>query len=229
MEDSVYHYLSIVAKSAPLAFAALMPVINPIGTAIILLSLTPSADDATRKQLAKKISINTLLLLLVLLLGGRYLLGFFGISVPIVQAVGGFIVMSMGFKMLSEDPDTKGNPEQNAPRENSANYFARTFYPYTFPLTVGPGGVAVSLTLSAHNTEDSILHTMVGLSGAALGIIGISLATYFCLGYANRIITRMGPTGVSAMSRLIAFVVVCIGAEISWTGLKVLISQLHNP
>jgi multiple antibiotic resistance protein len=203
-----------------------MPVINPIGTAIILLSLTPGLDDETRKQLAKKISVNTLLLLLVLLLGGRYLLGFFGISVPIVQAVGGFIVMSMGLSMLNESDNSNTKTQETSPRENSSLYFTRTFYPYTFPLTVGPGGVAVSLTLSAHNSHDSLVHTLVSLSGAVLGIVGITLATYFSLSYANRIVKKIGPSGVSALSRLMAFIVVCIGAEISWTGIQILISQL---
>ncbi len=226
MTETIYQYLEMAAKSAPLSFAALMPIINPIGTAIILLSLTPGIDDPTRKQLAKKISINTLLLLLVLLLGGRYLLGFFGISVPIVQAVGGFIVMSMGLSMLNNNDDKNTNADATSPRENSSIYFARTFYPYTFPLTVGPGGVAVSLTLSAHNTHDSLAKTLVSLSGAIIGIIGITVATYFSLSYANRIVKKIGPSGVSALSRLMSFIVVCIGAEISWTGIQVLISQL---
>ena len=94
------------ARAIPLAFAALLPVVNPLGTAIILLGLTEGADEATRKGIARSVAINTVLLLAVVLVAGRLILGFFGISVPIVQLAGGLVLAAMGWSMLLSPDDT---------------------------------------------------------------------------------------------------------------------------
>lgn len=219
-------WLLPLAKSIPVAFAALLPVINPLGTAIILLSLTEGASDATRKQLARAVAVNTTILLLVLLRAGSYLLSFFGISVPIVQTAGGFVLASMGWNLLNQQTDS--SETKSVTDRDERSFAAKTFYPFTFPITVGPGGVAVALTLSAHTTDPTLSSTLLGKAGACLGILGNAIVVYFAFAYSNRIASRLGPTGLSVMMRLIAFIVVCIGAEISWTGIQALIAGLPH-
>jgi len=226
MDQEVLHYLLILIKAIPVSFVALMPVINPIGTAIILLSLTDGVDDPTRKALARKITVNTIILLTALLLGGSYLLAFFGISVPIVQLAGGFVLSAMGWKLLNQTDAAQGADAQESVVKTPLSYFEKTFYPFTFPITVGPGSVAVALTLSARSAHEEILETAVHQGGALIGIVGVALLVYFCFVYSNRLAARMGPNGTSVMMRLIAFIVVCIGAEISWTGLRTLVVSL---
>lgn len=218
--------LLILVKSIPVSFAALMPVINPIGTAIILLSLTEGASNDTRKALAKTIAWNSAALLLVLLLGGSYLLSFFGITVPIVQAAGGIVLAAMGWNLLNRSDDAPGDGAGAAQTTDPKAYLQRTFYPFTFPITVGPGGVAVALTLSAHTSHATLLETALGKGGAFIGIIANAVLVYFCFLYANRIVARLGPGGTSALMRLIAFVVLCIGAQISWSGFRTLLGAL---
>jgi len=226
MDQEALHYLLILIKAIPVSFVALMPVINPIGTAIILLSLTDGVDDPTRKALARKITVNTIILLTALLLGGSYLLAFFGISVPIVQLAGGFVLSAMGWKLLNQTDAAQGADAQESVAKTPQNYFEKTFYPFTFPITVGPGSVAVALTLSARSAHEELLETAVHQGGALIGIVGVALLVYFCFVYSNRLAARMGPSGTSVMMRLIAFIVVCIGAEISWTGLRALVVSL---
>jgi multiple antibiotic resistance protein len=50
--------------------------------------------------------------------------------------------------------------------------------------------------------------------------------TYLCLANAGRLANRLGPSGLSVLTRLSAFVIVCLGAEISWSGLRALIASL---
>ncbi len=215
------HLLALV-KVIPVSFAALMPVINPIGTAVILLSLTEGADEATRRKIARTVAANTVILLVVLLVAGSYVLSFFGISVSIVQATGGLVLAKMGWDLLNQQP--AATETAAVERTDPKVYLTRTFYPYTFPITVGPGCVAVALTLSAHTTHAKLVATTVDKGGAVLGIIGISVVVYFSIAYASLLARRLGPTGLSVVMRLIAFIVVCIGAQISWTGVQALLA-----
>jgi multiple antibiotic resistance protein len=65
-------------------------------------------------------------------------LSFFGISIPIVQAAGGLILAAMGWKWINQPEDRPDKDKEKVTPENPEAYFSRTFYPYTFPITVGP-------------------------------------------------------------------------------------------
>ena len=88
--------LSLVLEFIPLGFSALLPVINPIGSAMLFLGLVRNADHATMKQLARKISINTVWFLVIVQISGSYILRFFGISLAVVQVAGGLVLAGMG-------------------------------------------------------------------------------------------------------------------------------------
>jgi len=218
----------LLIKFVPVAIAALLPVINPIGTAIILMGMTEGASDPERRRLAKAIGINTVVMLTGILVGGSYVLSFFGITVPIVQAAGGLVLASMGWSMLNATEPGPGDSAAGRGDATPDTYAGKAFYPFTFPLTVGPGGVAVTLTLSAHTTHGAIMETIVSQAGAFVGIIVMGFLMYFSFAYSNAIARRLGPAGVSVMMRLIAFLVVCLGASISWSGIATLIAQLHT-
>jgi multiple antibiotic resistance protein len=219
--------LTSLLAAIPTAFAALLPVINPLGTAIILLGMTQQADDATRRSIARRIAANSVILLVVVLVAGRLFLALFGISVPIVQFAGGIVLGAMGWAMLFQpDPPAFATTAQAAPPEDTGEYSGRIFYPFTFPLTIGPGVVAVTLTLSAHTSREALLATVTSQLGAVLGIAAVAFVTYLCIANAGRLASRLGPSGLSVLVRLSAFVVVCLGAEISWSGLRKLAASL---
>ena len=80
------------AETTLLAVAALLPIVNPLGGAPIYLAktvdLTPDAHD----ELAKRVAVNSFLLLIASALIGAYVLDFFGLSIPVVQLGGGLVV-----------------------------------------------------------------------------------------------------------------------------------------
>jgi len=97
--------LSLVLKFIPLGFSALLPVINPIGSAMLFLGFVRNADHAIIKHLARKISINAILFLLAMQVTGSYILRFFGISLAVVQFAGGLVLAAMGWSLLNkQDP-----------------------------------------------------------------------------------------------------------------------------
>jgi multiple antibiotic resistance protein len=217
------HLLTLLVQAVPFVFVALFPVLNPIGSAIILLPYTSDIDETTRRLVAAKVARNTFILLTIVLLAGSYLLAFFGISVHVVQAAGGFVLASMGWKLLTADDQV----DTVRPSGASNTLEEQTFYPFTFPVTVGPGSVAVTLTLSAHTTHPSLTETLVAQAGSILGFAALAVSVYLSLAYTVSLLHRVGPTGTKVTMRLMAFIILCIGAQISWTGLQALILQLR--
>jgi multiple antibiotic resistance protein len=222
--------LITLARAIPLSFAALLPVVNPLGTAIILLGLTEGVDDAQRRRIARSVAFNSALLLTASLVAGRMLLGFFGISVPIVQVAGGLVLAAMGWTMLLSPDDSTPDPKKvETTASGRMDYGNQAFYPFTFPLTVGPGCIAVAITLSAHTSRVHPMDTVASQLGAFVGIVAVAVAIYFSLANAGRIAGRLGPSGMPVLMRLSAFIVVCLGAEICWNGAKTLFLALTTP
>ena len=217
------HYLTLFLTTIPLVFAAIFPVLNPIGSAIIVLPLTGGIDQPTRHMLAKKVAGNTLFLLSVVLLAGSPLMAFFGISIPVVQVAGGLVLASMGWKSLSaDDPIDNEGPGDRAASKSLVD---QTFYPFTFPITVGPGSVAITLTLSAHTTQTQVLGTLVAQSGAVIAFIGLAITVYLSFAYTSALVRRTGPSGTKVIMRLMSFIILCIGAQICWSGIDALLAQ----
>jgi multiple antibiotic resistance protein len=225
METFMQH-LEALLNAIPITFMALFPVINPLGTAIIIQGITGNLDLKARMRFSRKIAFNSVLLLITLLLGGGYIFSFFGISVPVVQLAGGIVLASMGWEMLDKDDQGRDEKSGETIAGVDGDLGNKVFYPFTFPLTIGPGVVAVVLTLSAHTKKENISATIMSKIGASIAILAIGTAPYVILGYADALMRRLGPSGTAAIMRLSAFIVVCIGAQITWSGIHTLIATL---
>ena len=135
---------SELVKNTLLVVGALFPIVNPIGSTPIFLSLTRGLSGEGRKVLSRMIALNSLILILVSIFIGTHILAFFGISLPVVQVGGGLVVIATGWALLRQpnDDETSG---KDAHREcHEADYSSEAFYPLTLPLTVGPGSISVS-------------------------------------------------------------------------------------
>ena len=133
---------------------ALFPIVNPLGNAPIFLMLTRGLSDQGRAKLARTIAVNGLVLMVVSIFIGTHILGFFGISLPVVQVSGGLVVIATGWALLRQSDDDDETVDAKRPC-NEANYMRQAFYPLTLPLTVGPGSISMAITVGANRTEGS--------------------------------------------------------------------------
>jgi multiple antibiotic resistance protein len=218
------HLATLFLQAVAVVFASLFPVLNPIGSAIIMLPFTTDISEDVRRFVAKKVARNTLIVLTAVLALGSHVLAFFGISVPVVQAAGGMVLVSMGWKLLNAD-DRLSIDKEGAARPGALS--EQTFYPFTFPITVGPGSVAVTLTLSAHTTHEAWAETVASQVGALVGFVALAGTVYLSLAYTVSLLKRVGTSGTKVTMRLMAFIILCIGAQISWNGVHALLSQLR--
>jgi multiple antibiotic resistance protein len=211
-----------------LAFSALLPLVNPLGSALIFLGVVGHAPDDLFQQLARKVAITTVIFLLVIELAGGALLAFFGISLPIVQLAGGLVLAYMGWSMLNtKQQGTNEDPTKTSAAAVSTGPLEQmVFYPLSFPITAGPGCVVVTLTLSAHASGHGVFDTVAEHLGIALAIIALGASVWFCYAYAQKIETKVPPATAQGVLRIISFVVLCIGAQIAWNGLESMIKAM---
>ena len=209
-----------LSKFFGLAFSALLPLVNPLGDALVFLSLVGSAPPAVYRALARRIAISTTIFLITIEAGGTLLLKFFGISLPVVQVSGGLALAAMGWKLLNqEEPDEKEKlPDMDRPGMRSLEQ--KVFYTFTFPITAGPGCIVVMVTLSAHASGKAFLSTVIAHAGIVIAVVLLSAAVYFCYRHAPTITARISPQTAHGILRLIAFVLLCIGVQITLNGVE---------
>jgi len=218
---------SALFKFFALAFSALLPVVNPLGSALVFLGLVGDAPASLYRQLARTITLYTVLFFLVVELVGTALLAFFGISLPVVQVAGGLVLASMGWSLLNQRDPTP----RSAAEVSSATYGAieeKVFYPLTFPVTVDPACIVVMLTLSAHASTKKLEENILSHSAILAAVIVLSILVFFCYAYAPRITEHIPPQTAHGILRIIAFVLLCIGVQISWNGVQSLIRIVMN-
>lgn len=218
--------VSILAKFFALAFSALLPLINPLGSALVLLGLVGDAPASVYHDLARKIAIRTTLFLAVVELVGTALLEFFGISLPVVQVAGGLVLASMGWGLLNQH-EVQADPDRTQVAETSfGSLEQKVFYPLTFPVTAGPGCIVVTLTLSAHASVKGVLSDVLAHVGVFLAVVALSLLVFVCYAYAPKITARIPAQTAHGILRVIAFVLLCIGVQITWNGVEALLKTV---
>src|SRR5579863_4652858 len=157
-----------------LVYAGLFPIVNPIGGAPIFLGLTRECTEIERNALALRVSLNSFALLLGSLFVGSYVLEFFGITLPIVRVAGGLVVAVTGWQLLQagyEEQERAGHPPV-VPTD--------AFYPLTMPITVGPGSIAVAITLGSQRPRAPLADVTLLAGAAVVGLLAITATIYVC-------------------------------------------------
>ncbi|MGB6692497.1 MAG: MarC family protein [Terracidiphilus sp.] len=212
-----------------IAFSVLLPLINPLGSALVFLGLMGDAPPKVFRSLARRIAINNVIFLAVIELLGATMLNFFGISLPIVQLSGGIVIAAMGWGLLNErsagaTPRNKAEETGASGDPDTQHLEEQAFYPFTFPITSGPGTLVGLLTLTAHISSHALTQNILGHLGVFLAVVVISLLCYFCYAYAPRITKAIPPSTAHGILRVIAFILLSIGIQIAWNGLSALLA-----
>jgi multiple antibiotic resistance protein len=226
--------MSAILSAFLLTFAGLFPLVNPIESAPFFFRLTTSLTAPERVAMARRVAINGFALLLGSMVLGPYVLEFFGIHLAVVRIAGGFVVTALGWKLLTQEDSIHADSEDLLTKSRRK---VGSFYPLTMPLTVGPGSMSVAITIGSgpnslsqaiaiarHQKEAivSFVDIAAHATGALLGMIVIGLSIYFAYRFAATMARKLGETGLEVLVRLSAFILMCIGIEILWSGYKAL-------
>jgi multiple antibiotic resistance protein len=213
-----------VVKSTILILGALFPIVNPLGNSPIFLALTRDYPSSARALLSRQIAVNSFLLLIASFFIGTHVLSFFGISLPVVQVGGGLVVISTGWTMLKQaDSDDK----ESGVRKDMSNrdIFSQSFYPLTLPITVGPGSISVAIALGANEPRHLGMNILAS-SAALIGSVLIAISIYICYRFSEGLERLLGKSAMNVIMRLSSFLLLCIGVQILWNGVRGLLAAL---
>jgi multiple antibiotic resistance protein len=209
-----------------LAFPALFSIVNPVSGALIFHSATAGRSHAERALMSRRVAFYALLVMMVALWAGSYVLAFFGVTLSALRCAGGLVVALSAWELLNrpEERETR-KQEQVAGAAEPAEASDITLFPLTIPFTTGPGTMAVAIALSAgHPTAPKDLAAFfVGVSAAAMALSGVIWGSYRA---AETISRWLGPSGSRTVSRLAAFLLLCVGIQILITGVTGVLAPL---
>jgi multiple antibiotic resistance protein len=213
-----------VVKSTILILGALFPIVNPLGNSPIFLTMTRDYSSSARALLSRRIALNSFLLLVASFFIGTHVLSFFGISLPVVQVGGGLVVISTCWTMLKQaDVDDK---ESGVRKDMSTrDIFSQAFYPLTLPITVGPGSISVAIALGANEPRHLGLNILAAVA-ALIGSVIIAVSIYVCYRFAENLERLLGKSAMNVIMRLSSFLLLCIGVQILWNGIRGLLTAL---
>ena len=214
------------AQAFLLGFPALFSIVNPISGAIIFRSVTASRPLETHARLARLVALNSFWVMMGALWAGSYVLAFFGITLAALRVAGGLVVALSGWRLLNAPESHDERKHEQAASAEGADDIA--LFPLTIPFTTGPGTIAVAVALGADHPRvlAGLAWFFVGMTGAAVAMTALIWVTY---AYADRLTQMMGRTGMRTISRLAAFLLLCIGVQILITGVEDVLGPLLAP
>jgi multiple antibiotic resistance protein len=205
MHRLVLHDLPTAALGT---FLALFPIVNPFGGVPFFYALTNGYTRAERNVSALKTALYVSLILVFFLFLGRFVLNFFGLSLPVLRIAGGLIVAHSAWGMVTgTERVTPAEGNEAATKEDIS------LTPMAMPMLSGPGSIGVVMGLAA--TTSSLL----GYLGMIIGIAGLGIAVYLFLRLGGPLVARLGPTAAGAINRIFGFLILAVAVQLIWDGL----------
>jgi multiple antibiotic resistance protein len=197
---------------------ALLPIVNPLSAIGVVLAITRNLTERERAEQIKRACIYMFAMLVAFLVAGGLIMSFFGISIPGLRIAGGLIITYLGFRMLFPDqPAITGQEHREAVAKEDVS-----FTPLAMPTLSGPGSIAVVIGLSSTLQESR--HVILGHAFMVLGIAITALISYLVLRASTRLQVLLGTTGINAFSRIMGFIMVCIGVQFVINGVLEIVS-----
>lgn len=195
-----------------LTLLALLPMVNPPTTATLLLGLS---KGMSREHVRRQVNLAAIYLFCTLCTTffiGSSILDLFGISIPGLRLAGGLIIGFIGFRMLFPAPSQQSGVDINQ---------SIAFVPLTMPSMCGPGTMALVISGAAQIAELPDEYNRLNIyAGVVTAFALMSLISWGVLKLADPVCKILGATGIDAMTRIMGFLLVCMGMQFCINGIK---------
>jgi multiple antibiotic resistance protein len=201
-------FLRTLPASAAATFLALFPIVDPLGGIPIFFAMTSGWTSQDRRRTAFKTGLWVFIILVTFLFFGRFVLYFFGISLPVLKIAGGLIVANTAWGMVTST--ARITPAESHEAENKEDI---SLTPLAMPLMSGPGAIGVVMALAAHvDSSTAYIGMIIGIAGVALSVL-----LFFWLG--GPLVRRLGPSAVGAINKIFGFLILAIAVQLIWNGI----------
>jgi multiple antibiotic resistance protein len=199
--------------------SALLPITNPLTTIALLPVLTAHLTPAERAKQMRHACYYMAAILAAFLLAGALLMDFFSISIPGLRIAGGLIVCKFGFTMLFPLAESEQDKKIHATGDIA-------FSPLAMPILSGPGSIAVVISMSTGVHTQTQLPIWLGYVAVIIGILLVACITWLVMHASERLASLLGPNGIGVASRMMGFLLICIGVQFMINGAS---NLLHDP
>ena len=200
-------------------FTALFSVVNPLGAMPVFVGLTASWENKQRNQQAIKAALFMAGILLIFFIGGSHIIGFFGITLEVLRIAGGLIIIKSGFDLLRAKHE-EGRGVTDKVKKSAQTREDISFSPLAMPMLAGPGSIALLIGMAAQSDKAMDYFWII------VAILAVALVSFGILIVAPRIVKLMGKSGISALSRMMGFIVLAIGIQYIANGVSPLLEKI---
>lgn len=182
---------------------SLLAIVNPLSSSVLFVTTASRFSSDVQRKMADQSALAIAVILLVCAWAGRYLLLVLGISVPMLQAAGGLILLITGLRMVVLE-ETKLTMAEKVSLEDDAEsheWKALAVVPIAIPGTVGAGTITTVVVQATSYTHwrDLLIISAIGL--------GTALVMWLTFRSASGIARRLGPIGLNIVTRVMGILV----------------------
>jgi len=197
---SFAHFIQLILGTV----VTLLPIINPLASTPVFLAITEGDPEHWRNKQAERGCLYMAAILVCFLLGGSFIMSFFGLSIPGLRIAGGLLICGIAFAMFTppreDDAEKQRREEARAKRDVS-------FSPLAMPMLSGPGSIAVTIGFTSFATG------WFDYIAIILGIAIVAVISYITLRLSSSVVTKFGANFMSGMTKIMAFLLLCIGIQ----------------
>ena len=196
---------------ALVTFTSVLFIVDPIAVVPTYLVITRGQDQAQRRVTARRACIAATLLLVTFAAIGRGIFELFGITMPAFRIAGGLILWLVAMDMLHGNRSTQ---EGTAEISEATAKEDVAVTPLAMPMLAGPGAISTVMVLSGQARTTA--QTIVVYASILLAL----LIAWGTLRAAERLVLRMGQTGIRVMTRLMGLMLAAIAVQFVITGVR---------
>lgn len=189
------------------SFISLFALINPLSALPVFISLTDGNTNEWRDSQIKKTCLYIIVICVSSYFIGTHILNFFGISINALKIAGGIIISRSGFLLLNAQHKRDVSDKI---REESMDKQDISFSPLAMPLLSGPGSMSLLINMSIEN-KGLLSKNLVVIAA----IIAVVICIYIIFSIAPKILKSTGQAGLTSISKIMGFLVLAIGIEMT--------------
>jgi multiple antibiotic resistance protein len=193
-----------IAEFALVTFTSVLFIVDPIAVVPSYLVVTRGETAAQRAATARRACVAAAVILVAFAIGGTLIFNLFGITLPAFRIAGGLILWLVAMDMLRAQRTTQeSTPElvEGEIKEDSA------ITPLAMPMLAGPGAISTVMVLAAQ------ARTMPRKAIVYASILVTALVSWMVLRVAERLIERIGQTGIRVMTRIMGLLLAALAVQ----------------
>jgi multiple antibiotic resistance protein len=199
-------------------FISLLSILNPLGALPVFISLTSKYSAEEVNNISMRCAIAIFITLVLSLICGKYILGYFGISLVSFRVAGGILIALSAMSMIRAEQSPTNINQSELDRQSQIKELG--VVPLAIPLLAGPGSISTCIIQSERFDH------WYEWGASFLAIFLLSVLVFYILASSRKIRERVGRTGMNVMTRIMGMILLAVSIEYIVAGLKGLFPAL---